>query len=128
MPAGRPSTYSEDVLTRTFEYIYNYNDHGDVIPTVAGLAIFLGCVKSTCYEWAKTHPKFSNALEQLSQTQEKALLNGAIPGKYNSTITKLVLHNHGYSDKSQTDITSGGEPITGITYVSPHGDQTNSDD
>jgi hypothetical protein len=34
----------------------------------------------------------------------------------------LLLAKHGYTDKTETDITSKGEKIAGINYVVPNGD------
>jgi hypothetical protein len=46
------------------------------------------------------------------QKQEKGLLKGGIEGTYNSTITKLMLTKHNYSDKQETALTGAdGGPV-----------------
>ena len=98
---GRPTTYSNEVLKQTREYITNYEDHGHVIPSIAGLAFVLGVGRSTLYDWAnrEENKEFSYTLERLNALQECTLLNNGLIGRFNSTITKLALGNHGYSDK-----------------------------
>lgn len=99
MPAGRPKQYNELYLQKAKNYLYDYDT---AIPSVAGLALALGVARSTVYEWANEDEQFSDTLEQILTTQEIKALNGGITGDYNATITKLVLHNHGYSDKQET--------------------------
>jgi hypothetical protein len=74
------------------------------IPSVAGLASHLGVVKDTIYQWAHQYPEFSDALQEVSNRQEIRLLDNGLGGKYNSTITKLMLHNHGYADRSDQNV------------------------
>lgn len=118
---GRPTKYSKEMLAKTLEYIDSCQDTVTTIdgrqtvtvniPTAEGLARHLKVNKSTVYEWASQHPKFSDALSDLSSEQSKRLINNGLSGSYNSTIAKLLLHNHGYSDKQQTDHTTNGENI-----------------
>lgn len=81
------------------EYIHVTDDK---IPSVAGMCIHMGIVKSTLHIWAKENTRISNALKNVKLYQENKLLNGGLSGEFNAAITKLVLHNHGYSDKSDT--------------------------
>jgi F0F1-type ATP synthase gamma subunit len=46
-------------------------------------------------------------------------MNCGLTGEFNSTIAKLALANHGHSEKSQTDITSGGEKIKNDWHIHP---------
>jgi hypothetical protein len=116
---GRPTSYCKEILEKTLNYIENFKDFEDVIPSVASLSLVLDVNRSTLYEWASKYPEFSDMLERLNKKQEKVLLNGGLSGVMNSTITKLVLSKHDYSDKidNKTDITSGGDKITGIQRV-----------
>lgn len=81
------------------------------IPTAAGLGLRLGVGKSTIYDWAKEHEEFSDTLGLLQSKQEKMLVENGLSGLYNSNIAKLMLHNHGYSDKKDVDH-SGGITLT----------------
>ena len=119
MKAGRPSLYNETTQAKADWYLLNYKDMGDRVPTAAGLAVYLGVSKVSLYEWAKHHDKFSNTLSKLNAIQEYKLIQGGLGNEYNSTITKLMLANHGYSDKQElTHQGPGGGPVEFI-MVSP---------
>lgn len=112
---GRPSKYNEELQALADRYIFEYPSQEDVIPSAAGLCVWLGISRSTLHHWERIHPEFSYTLDSIRSLQEKAALNKGLTGEFNSTIVKLVLANHGYSDKQQTDITSGGKPIKSFT-------------
>lgn len=114
MTAGRPTYYSDETVRQAKEYLQNYKDHGDAVPSVAGLSIFLQRSRSTLYEWAKDADKkeFSDILDQINATQEKVALSNGLTGDFNSTIVKLLLGKHGYHEKVDQELTGkGGEPI-----------------
>lgn len=126
---GRPTKYNDQVVPKTLKYIEQCEDHfydyvrsesdkGSTqeqkvwanIPTVEGLALEIGVHVDTLYEWAKHHPRFSEALRALVSKQKKMLIRGGLSGYYNPTIAKLVLSaNHGMTER--TDVTSGDKPI-----------------
>jgi hypothetical protein len=89
-----------------------YKDNEGVIPSVAGLACYLGVSRSTIYEWRDNFPDFSDTLQAIDAKQEHLALNGGMANKFNATIAKLVLANHGYSDRTQTDLTSSDGTMT----------------
>jgi len=112
MPAGRPSKYDPSVLPIVREYIDNYSEHGDVIPQIAALHKILDVSVSSIYRWEENEEQFREVLDELRQAQHKVLLNGGISGDFNATITKLVLTKHGYTDKTETELTGkGGGPV-----------------
>ena len=113
MSVGRPSKYNDETVKISREYIDNFEDHDDVIPSVAGLACVLGVSRENIYDWGKQESKkdFSDMLVDLQSKQERVLFNKGLSGEFNSNIVKLALTKHGYSDKSSQDITSGGEKI-----------------
>ena len=100
MPAGRPSVYTPKLLDLARGYLTSYQDMGDAVPTVAGLACVLGVVRDTCYQWANDPEKaeFSDILKELAQRQERELVNRGLHGDFNAPITKMMLSKHGYSD------------------------------
>lgn len=107
--AGRPTAYKPEMLEKAKAYIEGgYKDLDQIIPSIAGLAVHLGVAKSTIYKWCedKDHP-FSDILALSNATQEVTLINGGLSGKLNSTITKLVLGKHGYSEKTETEHKGG---------------------
>lgn len=112
---GRPTKYSKDVQERADAYVSGgYIEAGDVVPTAAGLACLLDIAKSTIYEWAKHNPEFSDTLGRLNTRQENSLTNGGLDGSFTPVITKLMLANHGYSEKVES-VTE--HKITGFEVV-----------
>lgn len=103
---GRPSKYNDELQALADRYILEYPSQDDVIPSAAGLCVWLGISRPTLHEWDRTYSDFSNTLDKIRSLQEKAALNKGLTGEFNSTIVKLVLANHGYSDKVQQDHTS----------------------
>lgn len=71
----------------------------------------LGLSRSTMGNWEK-HPEFLRTLDKIAYLQERISLNGGLRGDLNSTIVKLLLANHGYSDKIQQDNTSSDGSMT----------------
>lgn len=109
---GRPSKYNEAIQAQADRYIYDYEQQEDVIPSAAGLCVWLGISRSTLHEWERSYPEFSNTLAAIRELQEKIALNKGITGVFSSTIVKLVLANHGYSDKAAIEHTSPDGSMT----------------
>jgi len=107
------SDFSLEMLEKTKQYYQAHKNDTAAFPSIAGLAIFLEKARSTMYKWASEDDKveFSDILERILSLQESKLLSKGLDGTYNSTITKLILTKHGYSDKQETDVTSAGKPI-----------------
>ena len=120
-PVGRPTKYSEKLQALADTYISKYKELGDVIPSRVGLCSFLGISKSTSFEWANIYPEFSATLDAIDVMQERVALNRGLDGTFNSTIVKLVLANHGYSDRQELAHTSpdGSMSPTRIEIVAP---------
>jgi len=118
---GRPSKYGDSVLKKARNYLKTYDKDGDVIPTIEGLAVRLGVVTKTVYNWCekKENKELLHTVDEISEKQKLILLNSGLKGDFNSNITKLCLHNHGMSDKTDTDITSGGKRIKNNWAVLP---------
>ena len=104
---GRPTLYNQEMLDKAKHYQENHIQEGDNVPSVEGLAYFLQVGKQTLYNWADEHEEFIDTLEGIKLKQAKMLINGGLEGDYNPTIAKLMLHNHGYSDKQETAISGG---------------------
>lgn len=115
---GCPSKLTEELIAKAKEYLYGgYKEHEDsVIPSVAGLACYLGLARSTVYEYGKQQSdlgrEFSDTLEGVMAIQELKLINSGLTGTFNPTITKLMLANHGYSEKQQVDHQSSDGSMT----------------
>ncbi len=110
MPAAPPTKYTPSRIKKIDKYLKTWQDNGDVIPTVEGLSTFIDISRETIYTWAKQKDKkkVSDTLEQIRKQQKQILLNSGLKGEFNSNITKLILHQHGLSDKVDTTV-SGDE-------------------
>ena len=81
----------------------DFTSQGDQMPSIVGLAKYLGVARATLYKWCDDgdKPEFSDTLEFLEDEQERTLFNKGLTGDFNAAITKLALGNHGYSDKTE---------------------------
>ncbi len=107
---GRPTDYTEAILESAQNYLERYEDAGDVIPSVAGLSVYLKKARSTIYKWAGEDDKtaFSDILDDILAKQEQVLMNKGLTGDFNSAIVKLALGKHGYSEKTQQELSGPG--------------------
>jgi hypothetical protein len=98
---GRPTKYSQEILDVALDYLENFEQYGDAVPSQIGLASELGIAISTLHKWKKEPEKeeFSYMLERIKARQEKILLTKGLSGEFNSNIVKLMLAKHGYSNK-----------------------------
>ncbi|MEX0469922.1 DNA-packaging protein [Spiribacter sp. 390] len=118
MAGGRPTKYNKQMQDKADSYVDGgFADVGDVVPSRAGLALELGVSRSTLQEWEKEHDRFSVTLDRLKWFQERLSLNGGLKGDMNSTIVKLLLANHGYSDRVAQDVTSSDGSMKGVDRV-----------
>lgn len=111
--AGRPTIYSEDILDKAREYLTDL-PKDEVVHSIEGLADYIQVSRSNIYLWASQEDKeiFSDIVEQVREKQSKTLVNKGLNGDFNAPITKLMLTKHGYVDKQETDVTTGGDKIT----------------
>lgn len=131
-PVGRPTSYREEFVQKVDEYLALKQDvedefhktRGDKtnsydrlvkvnLPMIEDFATFLGCNKTSIYEWEKIYPAFSNALDKIREEQKKRLIEKSLSGDYNPMIAKLILSaNYGISEKTEATITGkDGGPI-----------------
>lgn len=109
MAGGRPTKYTPELLEKCREYVYGgWEQCGDLIPSVAGLACELRIARDTLHAWANDDDKeeFSDIYKDLMSFQERKLLSGGLSGAFSGPITKLVMHKHGYTDKQEVDAKS----------------------
>ena len=111
---GRPTKYNHEILDKARHYLDNYQELGDPIPSLAGLAQELEINKETAWAWGKdkNKSKFSKVLKELKQAQERALLAGGLNSSLNTTITKMCLTKHGYTDNPQANQANSGIQVT----------------
>lgn len=143
---GRPTVYSEEMLIKANEYIDKCIDEIEEyhktrgkksdtyerrvrvkLPTIEGLAVYLGITRETVYAWEKEEGKeqFSYILARLRAEQAQKLIDNGLSGDYNPTIAKVLLTKHGY--REGLDQTTDGKalptPILQLNNV--HTDDSN---
>jgi hypothetical protein len=102
---GRPTKYNEEMQDKADEYLTAYKIDS-VVPSAIGLSLYLDISDSTLYDWKTKHKDFSLTLEKIKKKQATELINKGLTSEFNPTIVKLMLHNHGYSDKVEQDLKS----------------------
>ena len=109
---GRPTELNEETIKRAWVYLCDgFKDTGEVVPTVAGLACFLGKSRRVMYDWGNRSSEFMHILDGIAVTQENILVNNGLTGVFNAPVTKMMLTKHGYSDKIEQDVTSNGQTV-----------------
>lgn len=130
---GRPTIYNDEMLVKTQEYIDMCIDEIDDyhktrgkmsdsydrivkvnLPTIEGLAVYLGINKDTIYTWRKEYKEFSELIDKLLDKQARELINKGLSGDYNPTIAKVLLTKHGYREGIDSDNKSTIQ-ISGLT-------------
>jgi hypothetical protein len=118
---SRSTSFTDEMEAKANEYINGgYLSEDQVIPSVVGMALSLNVSKSTLYKWAEDkHGTISDTLARCNDKQHMILLSKGLTSEFSGTIVKLALSNHGYSEKTSTDITSGGEKIQNNYNIYP---------
>lgn len=120
---ARPTKLTDDVIAKAEEYALDHRVDGsdDVLPTIEGLALYLGVNRSTVYDWSKLEGKFPDIFADVLAKQAKSLVNKGLTGDYAPTITKVMLTKHGYRDGQDIDHTSSDSSMqpTVIQFVGP---------
>lgn len=73
------------------------------LPSIEWLAKYINVSRSNIYKWRDEHIEFSDILDKILQEQAERLINMWLSGRYNSTITKLMLAKHWYIEKQEVD-------------------------
>lgn len=127
-PKGRPTKYKPEMIGFVTKYI---EVCPDFVPSLVGLAMELGIGESTLTAWKALDVKdldkdkypdfdeFQGMLERLHDFQKRSALNGGANGNWNSTISKLILADHGYTDKTESNINAN---ITAKVNIVDYGD------
>lgn len=103
-PVGRPSELAE-TLIKAKEYLMGgYEEVGEVIPSIAGLACYCGKARITLRDYAAQDKEFSTTYEGILCLQESKAINNGLTGIFNPTIAKLVLSNHGWDKKESGEL------------------------
>ena len=107
--SGNPIKYTPDVVDKSLEYLQKWESLGDKVPSVIGLAVYLGRSRSTLYKWKEEEGKeeFKEIMELINTHQERTAWNKGLSGDFNARLTVLLLQNHGYSERQ--DFNHGGQ-------------------
>ena len=104
MPGGRPTKLNQEIVDKASGYLATCINE---VPCKEGLAVYLHIAVSTLYLWAQDESdlgqQFSEVFNDVMAEQGKRLINGGLYGRFNSTITKLMLSKHGYIEKQEVD-------------------------
>ena len=114
---GRPTRYGRALLNKAQKYLKIYSEElGEALPTITGLCVYLNIARSTVYKWKDDQGKeeFSDILEKIECRQEIKLVSLGLLGTFNSTITKMMLTKHGYSDKQELEVSTPDNIIDAI--------------
>lgn len=132
MPAGRPTKYKPKYCQEIIKYfniepwreiydIYTYKDGttketkrliANDLPTLEGFATKIDVNIDTLNDWGKKHPEFLRAKEKAQALQKDILIKNSLAGLYQGNFAIFVAKNvTDMKDRTETDITSGGQPI-----------------
>jgi len=103
---------TDEIKAQMREYIENCPNK---VPSISGLAKYIGFNRHTLYNWAKTRKEVAKILEDIQTFQEVELIDKGLGNEFNPAITKMLLARHGYADKVETDVTSGGQQLNAWT-------------
>lgn len=99
-PVGRPSKYTPELLEQANYYLVGgWKAIGDTIPSLAGLACYVGVSRETINVWSNEKPDFSDITKGLLAMQERELLNRGLLKEFDSGLSRLMLGKHGYNEK-----------------------------
>ena len=110
-PGGRPQMYTpeqiEEIRRDLESYIENKTD-----PTIVGFTSSYTRY-SVNKDYISDHEEFSELRKRAIEKQEAYLLENATTNKANATVAifRLKQPQHGFKDRVDSDITSGGEKI-----------------
>jgi hypothetical protein len=105
---GRPTKYiPETIYPKIEEYISSCGKEQTELPTVEGLALYLGVNADTLFEWSKQYPEFSESIKKILMKQKTQLMNDGMYGgkEVNAGMAIFLLKcNHGMNDGSNANI------------------------
>lgn len=111
---GQPTKYNEGMIDRVHEYVESREGTME-LPTIEGFAVYVDVSRDVIYEWTGKHKKFFYTIKKLLTKQSSILQSGVYYNSGNVTGGIFLLkNNHGFKDKNETDLTSGGKPIQSL--------------
>ncbi|MDK4680309.1 terminase small subunit [Kingella negevensis] len=118
-PVGRPTTLTQEHFEGAEWYLKGgFKERDEVVPSIAGLACFLGVARQQVQSWGEQNKEFKAALDAIKSAQEVLLINKGLQGDFNPAIAKLMLFNHGYSDKVESAVSGSMEMKRNVADLS----------
>ena len=121
---ARPTLYSDDVIQKANEYIASCGREATELPTVEGLAEYLGVARDTIYEWIKPehgYTEFSDTIKRIEEKQKNQLINDGLYGgkEVNQSMAIFLLKaNHGMIETERRLLANGdGTNLKGLIEV-----------
>lgn len=137
---GRPTEYKEEFVEDIIKYFdvepfevrtithtkrngeswETEEDVANPLPTLAGYAAKTGVHRDTLHEWSKKYPDFSDAIRRCKEMQYNMLVANGLKGLYAQPFAVFTAKNIlGWTDRQETDITSGGEKLRSLIVYKP---------
>jgi len=99
---GRPTKYKPDVFKGIEGYMEKCGKEQMALPSIEGLAIYLGITSETIRQWAKKYKEFSWTIKKIVDKQKKQLMDDGMYGgkEVNAAMAIFLLKvNHGMNEK-----------------------------
>ena len=78
---GRPTKYLPSVINpKIDEYLAQCGREQTKLPSIEGLAVYLGVISETIREWVERYPEFSANIKRISQKQKDVLMTDGLYG------------------------------------------------
>jgi DNA-binding XRE family transcriptional regulator len=103
---GRPPIWEDPIELKELVFDY-FNENNE--PTLAGLAEAIGIARSTLYEYEKKD-RFSDIIKKARRKVEAIYEHRLVYGKQPTGVI-FSLKNMGWTDKTETDVTSKGKRL-----------------
>ena len=108
---GRPTKYNAGMIAKVHDYVDAKFGEKE-LPIIEEFCYLNDIDTDTSVEWCKKHKKFSVAIKRLKAVQSTMLQSGIFKNTGNVAGGIFLLkNNHGFKDRTETDVTSGGKPI-----------------
>lgn len=112
---GAPTKYNEQELyPKIEEYIVSCSREQTSLPTVEGLALYLGLTTETLYQWMKKYPQLSDAIKKILMKQKTQLMNDGMYGgkEVNAAMAIFLLKvNHGMKENDPSTLVQQNQVI-----------------
>lgn len=104
---GAPTKYDLAIFPKIEEYLVSCGKEQTELPTIEGLAQYLGVDSDTIRNWSKIHDDFFVTIKKLVDKQKNQLMNDGMYGgkEVNAAMAIFLLKcNHGMNDGSQIQV------------------------